>query len=175
MYGITKPVLLEAHAIGHFRAPVAARIDLTASFIARLMTLQSLIKAHDLTEVRVPQEPVAWFPLNVEDDIGLQCPEMVVTKESIWLRDVPSNGNTAVETLAVSIDELRTCWQSAEDSRPFLYGQFAPAVVVASNTLPLTPEECLVAVNSVSSPETDMAQHDAFELPAAPVLDSRTL
>ena len=75
-------------------------------FISRLKQLQSVCAEFDLSSVHTVGSPEAWGPGNVQDDLRLTMPELVVGNGAFWFNDYPKHASYQIETNSIGIDNL---------------------------------------------------------------------
>lgn len=102
-------VFLEANAVGQGLSgggPSYAKVVVGSHFKAQLLRLQGLCANNELTEVRISYAPDMWGPEGVEEEMRMECPELVVTKTDFWFTDRGRHSDGLVETRTQSMKEL---------------------------------------------------------------------
>jgi hypothetical protein len=85
--------------------PSFAKFTVNDRFIAQLQRLKALCEDQGLTEVRVTAGPDLWGGCD-ENELRLQCPELVVTCGSFWFNDRPKHMDYEIQTRGQSIDSF---------------------------------------------------------------------
>lgn len=100
-------IFLDAYAANDYGdGPLFATVQATPAHCARLVEINGLCAAHNLSEARTPAEPDAWGPGDVAREIRLADAELVVCDGSFWFQSGPKHADYMVETRSVRIDEL---------------------------------------------------------------------
>jgi hypothetical protein len=94
--------------------PSFAKIEVDDAFIERLRKLQSICEQYNFSEVRVYASPEMWGPNGIEDELRLQCAELVVSMRSFYFTNYPKYGNYAIMSRGLDIDQFCREVQAAE-------------------------------------------------------------
>lgn len=102
-------VFLEAYTTGNGLlgdGPTYALVVADAHFRAQLGRLQKLCTKEALNEARISYAPQMWGPEGVEDEMRMECPELVVTQSSFWFVDRGRHSDAQVETRQTSVQHF---------------------------------------------------------------------
>ena len=122
-------VYFEAYACDDYGdGPTFAELEVTPEFCARLQRLAALCTEHQLTELRVSDDPDAWGPGDVEQEMRFTMPELVVAGDSFWFTDHPKHANYSVETRAIGITKFCDAVANQECSDPLFFGDDVEAL-----------------------------------------------
>lgn len=83
--------------------PGYAMFTVDPALCEMLRKMRNLCFAHNLTEVRGFDCP-RWGPGNIEEEMQLADPALVVTRSEFWFRDTPKHALGHVETRSMHID-----------------------------------------------------------------------
>mgnify|MGYP000364901871 CR=1 FL=1 len=104
--GWTRTVYFEACATNEYEGPIYARLEVTPDFIGTLHRLRALCAEHGLEQARIAAAPDQWGPGNMEKDMRLEAPQLVVTPHLFWFTDVPKHMPFHIETAFETIDRF---------------------------------------------------------------------
>lgn len=100
----SKTLVVRANSTSEYGdGPVFAVIDSPDVLLAKVKGLQQVIVDFGLSEVRIISSPEAWGPGDIEDELRLQCPELVVCSTSFWFTDNPKHCSWNIETTAMDV------------------------------------------------------------------------
>lgn len=85
--------------------PEFAVIQDAQQLLVEVKRLEKLCTDHDLSEARVYFGP-DWGPGDIEDELRLQCGELVVCPTSFWFSDYPKHADYKIESTNVDIPSL---------------------------------------------------------------------
>ena len=163
----------------------------TRKFLTELQNQVQLAATSGFESVNFARSPTDWGPGNIDQDLRLQSPTLVVTAAGdLWFKDRPKYGDYSIQSRAVSLESLReafeaaahqdTCFISASGSEDQLAARYwDDECEKALNSLPAgeepdpastTPEQMRYAraLAAVEALETDDDDGDDIT-PAAPV------
>lgn len=115
----------DAHACDdHGDGPQAAKLIVTQSFVDMLVELQKLVtsKSQPLSEVRVFAAPEMWLPDGIDDELRLNCAELVVSGEQFWFTDAPKHANYTIESDGYAIENFVNAFKGAENGESVFVG-----------------------------------------------------
>jgi len=116
-------VYMEVYACDDYgNGPSFAELEATPQFCAYLDHLAALCISQQLSEVRVLMGPDAWGPGDIEDDLRVTMPELVVTRTSFWFRDRQKHASYHVETRAIEINSFCKAVHNHVGTEPLYFG-----------------------------------------------------
>lgn len=113
-----RTVYIEAYSCdnpSYGAGPQYAKLVVDGHFCEKITRLSALCKAHSLSEVRVYDGPDSWGPPGIEEELRLNCAEMVVTNHGFWFVDHPKHANYSIETRCHDIDKFITVINEGEE------------------------------------------------------------
>ncbi|MDE0853917.1 MAG: hypothetical protein OSA97_05800 [Nevskia sp.] len=102
----TRTVYFEANATNEYEGPIYALVEVTPEFIGTLLRLRVLCTDHGLSQARITAAPDEWGPGDIEGEMRLEAPELVVTPHLFWFTDVPKHMPFHIETASEAIDRF---------------------------------------------------------------------
>lgn len=112
-----KTAYIQANDIGEqLITPKGVIVRVDEALVARLKTLRTLCGAHELEAASVRHSPDAWLPAGVEEELRMNAPKLVVTREVFWFEDQPKNARDHVECIPVHIDGLLAWFANDDDA-----------------------------------------------------------
>lgn len=115
----------DAHACDeHGDGPQAAKLMVTQSVVDMLVELQKLVasKSQPLSEVRVFAAPDMWLPDGIDDELRLNCAELVVSGENFWFTDAPNHANYTIESGGYAIENFVNAFKDAKNGESVFVG-----------------------------------------------------
>ena len=111
----TKTAYIQANDIGdQLMSPKGVVLHVDAAFTKRLQALRAVCAAHDLEAVSARRSPDAWLPPGVAEELRMNAPKLVVTRDVFWFEDQPKHARDHVECIPVYIDAL-LAWFAKDD------------------------------------------------------------
>lgn len=112
----TKTAYIQANDIGEqLIKPEGVVVHVDEALVSRLTTLRHLCRTHGLASVSVRQSPDAWLPARLDEELHLNAPHLVVTRDSFWFEDQPKHARDPVECIPVHVDGL-LAWFANDDA-----------------------------------------------------------
>ena len=103
----TKTAYIQANDIGdQLMSPKGVVLHVDAAFTKRLQALRAVCVANDLEAVSALRSPDAWLPAGVAEELRMNAPKLVVTRDVFWFEDQPKHARDHVECIPVYIDAL---------------------------------------------------------------------
>ena len=116
-------VVFEAYAVSDYGdGPQFAVCDMTECFIEKLKLMMQTCVQLKLSELRYYGGPDSWGPGDIENDLRLNCGDVVVTSDSFWFYDRPKHANYHIETRAVYADRFFNRLEEAEEGETIFCG-----------------------------------------------------
>ncbi len=114
-------VYIEAYAVNDYADGLDyAKTEMDEAYLKRLRSLQALCITNGLAECRVDGGPDAWGPGDIENNLCLTTPQLIVTPTDFWFCDQPKHASYIIETRGTSIDELCDLARNSEHKVLFL-------------------------------------------------------
>jgi len=113
-------VVVDAHATSDCDGPTYCTFDVPDQFVKNLSEMAALCQKHGLTEIRYSAHPNHWGPAGIEEELRLQCGEVVITAGGMfWFTDSPKNVDYQIESEALTIQQLEEAL--AGDEEPIVF------------------------------------------------------
>lgn len=107
MTNAIRPLVLKAYSCSDYGdGPLFAVIDDAQALLEKVVSLQLVVAQNNLSEARIIESPSVWGPGEIEDDLRLQCGELVVCSTSAWFTDRPKHADYTIETTNFDCEQL---------------------------------------------------------------------
>jgi hypothetical protein len=102
-----KTAYIQANDLGEqLITPKGVVLHVDESFVKYVQSLHAICTSNKLESVAVARSPYSWLPLNLEGELNLNAPRLVVTPDSFWFEDQPKHGRDSVASIPVGLDKL---------------------------------------------------------------------